>query len=51
MNFFVLVRLSLFGIACLGATFILGSLRRFPLGRAKRARGLSSRVAVAAFID
>lgn len=32
MNSSLLVRLSLFGISCLGATIILGCLRRFPLG-------------------
>lgn len=32
MNPALLVRLGLFGSACLGATFILGCCRRFPLG-------------------
>lgn len=32
MNLSTIVRLCLFGIACLGATLILGCLRRFPLG-------------------
>jgi hypothetical protein len=40
---------ALFGETAPGGEFNI--LRRFPLGRAKRARRLSSRVAVAAFID